>query len=91
MSSFAKSRKPLYKKVTLNIDMATFLSIANTAKSECRTVSQQALYFMLIGKELIDQQLEETDKDLPAEIKSSDEPEEERTPAIGFLVNREDD
>lgn len=49
-----KVKKKTEFKVTLNLSEDLYLSIKNMANIECRTVPQQVKYFMLVGKEMIE-------------------------------------
>lgn len=49
-----KSKKKVDFKVTITISEDLYLSIKNMANMECRTVPQQVKYFMLVGKEMIE-------------------------------------
>lgn len=51
-----KKRKtiPVLKKVVVTLDDVLYTSLQNMANMECRTVSQQIKYLMLVGKEMVD-------------------------------------
>lgn len=82
-----KRRKIAKKRDIVSVSMSlpddVYIELKHAAKANIRSIGQQARYFMEIGMELIAQQMEMED--------APPEEEEEATPAIGFVVEKEDD
>ncbi len=68
--------------VTMSLPDEVYFELKRAAKDEIRSLPQQARYFMEIGMQVISQQLEMSAEG-PIE-------EEEKQPAIGFMVDREE-
>jgi len=73
-------------KVTICIPLEVYVSLKKFADDEIRTVSQQARYFMEIGMEIISKQQESFEMESQGQGES-----EERQPAIGFVVERDEE
>ena len=85
-----KNKKKISKrsdsmKVVVSLPGEIYYEVKKFAEEDIRTIPQQVRYFMEIGMQVVAQQME------MSEACTHEPEEEEKAPAIGFQVSRDDD